>query len=52
MFEVGGDSENSREMEPWPCARHGAGPSRLKRRLMPNSPTPKGFELMEARSRW
>ena len=33
-------SKNSNEIDPRPCARHGAGPSRVNRRSMPNKPTP------------
>lgn len=36
-------SKNSREIEPRPRARKGAGPSSLKSRSMPNRPTPKAL---------
>jgi hypothetical protein len=32
--------KNRKPIEPRPCARHGAGPSRVKSRLMVNRPTP------------
>ena len=48
MSKSAESSKNKIEIEPFPCARHGVGPSNWNSRRMEKTPTPKALSDTEA----